>query len=138
MSHSVNTDIVPFVMKECFRQDSYTCLEELPEATQMILCPEGYKDAEFCDDPKPVVQNGWAWRPFDAKRDKIGEDGNLYGEYWAKDSFEVWLINEDQYSNVGEYTVSVIAKDEESLKAFAKDFKIKRPIQKNKIVHWWT
>jgi hypothetical protein len=134
MSHNCHVDVVPFAAHYCFQQDSYTEIEELPEEKQMILSPECYVKGELCDNPKnPIILNGWTY-----KGEFLGKKKNIAGDCWEKESFCVWLVNEHQYCNVGEYDVAVVGDNRESVEEFLKDFDIDRTIEDTESVMWWA
>lgn len=135
MSYNCYVDVVPFVAHYCLQQDSYTSVEELPEDKQMILLPENYAAGELCDNPKnPIILNGWTY----TKSESVGKKKNIAGDCWEKEDFCVWLVNEHQYNNVGEFDMAVVGDDRESVEEFLKDFDIAdRTIEDSEPVKWW-
>ena len=141
MGTRTTSDVVPFVVHNVLFHEHCADLESELEENQMLFCPHGYSEGEFCDNPKDIVLHEWQYQNYDPQNPQdshFGKKNSLYGDLWIKDQYRggqmlrvdrVWLINESGYSTVGEYDMAVVANDKKSLEEFVKDFNITNPIE---------
>jgi hypothetical protein len=123
MSHSCTSDVVPFIVHNiCESQDGDD------EASKMI-CPEVWVENFGSDEQlEKFDETGECdiglirgWRLVEVAA-TLGKRGRLYGNKFEKDGNVVFVLNESQYNNVGEYEMSVAGNDRESIHVFLKDF----------------
>jgi hypothetical protein len=126
MSHSCYADVVDYYKPLIFCKrdnelynDHFLSRLIVPEDVFEGYCP-WQKDG---DGPyKEIVLNGWKLTNLGIE---IGKKKKLYANQWTKvenPDLVVYLINESEYSNVGEFEIAVIASDLASLDAFCIDF----------------
>lgn len=117
MGRSTDTDIVPFIIHGAFEMSS-NGLSESPHDWELLISPEVALDELGVETIGPF--RGWAWAEHDDRR--VGKRGRLHGDLWQKGGHEVWLINESEYSNVGEYEMAIVANDRAALEEFVADW----------------
>lgn len=78
------------------------------------------------------VLNNWTYN------NKFKQIKGLYLNIWIKNNFEVFTLDESQYSNVGDHIISIVANDKVSLLEFVKDFNITDfTIEENDVIQQW-
>lgn len=76
-------DVVPFAAHNCFKVNHNVDFEDLVvenENLVILLSPEGYKEEEYCDNPKELKVNGWEWIGYAT----CGKNMRLYGDHWKR------------------------------------------------------
>jgi len=133
MSIASNKDIAKFAT------DNYVCETSRPSNELFLLAnPEsfcGNRNIEF----EKCSTHGWSflwnWR---AGEWKCGLEKTIDAPAWKKDDFCVWIVNESPYESVGHYQITLVAKDEQSIRKFIEDFasefSTNRKIVKNKSI----
>lgn len=123
MGHGIiGKDLVPFATEmpiyeeKNFDEDAFMLLFE-PESFLDIPEDEIEIEADFSNREHPVL-NGWRL----ADVSEFGQKRRMLAPEWEKGDFRVWLLNESQYNNVGEYEITVCANNEESIREFLTDF----------------
>lgn len=98
--------------------------------------PEDYSNGEFCDDPEPVLINGWSYETYES----IGRQKEITGDRWIKEGFEpVFVVNEDQYCHVGEYDLSIASTQREAIADFLTSFELPlQEIHSNVRLDYWS
>jgi len=116
MSHSCETDVVPFVVHNIFWGSS----NNLPENDLIKLALfEEWAEEQDEEPTEPTNVRGWV------VNDKIvnfGRKKRFFVTWLTKGKHKVLFINESQYSNVGEYEEALCANDKASIEAFLADF----------------
>jgi hypothetical protein len=116
MSHSCTTDIVPVVVHNIF----WGSAGALPENDLVKLAMfEEWAEEQDEEPEEPSNIRGWVT---ESDVDHFGKKGRLYVNWITKGEHKVLFINESQYSNVGEYEMSLCADDKASIEAFMADF----------------
>jgi len=119
MGSSTYSDIVPFVAPCVY--ESNNPYEETPrigftrDMALRLCCPED----EECDSP--YSHQGWKYQK---DSEEIGKRQRLIARAWVKGKHRVWIINESEYAAGGDYQISLIANDSDSITEFAKDWDI--------------
>lgn len=123
MSHSSTSDVVPFVLA-CVAESQFG-----DDEISMIISPEYWMEEHSTEEQLEKFETtgdcdiglvrGWKLVEICAT---LGKRGRLYGNKFEKDGNVVFVTNESQYCNVGEYEMSVCADDRGSLEAFRSDF----------------
>lgn len=109
---------LPIYERRNFGEDEQMLLFE-PENILDIPADELTINADFSDPDHPVMKG---WRLADPAGD-FGVKKDVHAPEWEKKGkFRVWLLNESQYNNVGEYEITVCAYDEMSIHEFLMDF----------------
>jgi hypothetical protein len=83
------------------------------------------EDGEGPDGPFEL--NGWTIDLYNA--DKLGKKQRLFGDLATKNDLIVYLVNTDQYSDVGEYDYVVFSDEKSAVAQFLKDFSIEAVIE---------
>lgn len=148
MGHYCCSDIVPFVAHDIYAKSNG--MYDAEEEDIKSYAPEEYLTGEWHDengksdqfDPsEPIVVAGWTFVPFQTAQSQGKhapcKKGHLYGDLWVKDDMEVWIINEDQYSNVGEYDMCAFSASRDALERYLTDRGLDKPIEETDIVHEW-
>lgn len=150
MSHGCDTDVVPFVVHNIFEGS----MNDLPDNDLVKLAEfdqwaeqkaeeaddEPDEDGEYPELPDPPADvRGWVTDPTVVN---FGRKNRFFVQWVSKGEHKVVLINESQYSNVGEYEEAVCASDKASIEAFLEDFKDCLPkkvlaIEENDAVQQW-
>jgi len=136
MGHSATSDVVPFHI--------WNFAQGLDD-DHPFLGAEYWAEGESCEDEEEAASrnldnlevNGWKYSHCGLDASSFGKHMRLYGDVWLNGDHKVFIINESQYSNVGEYEMTVCANDRPSLEAFKKDFELKRKINDLDSVSQW-
>lgn len=140
MGHHVWADVVPFVAHNVVECSTYLQHKDMDDSLVLLLSPETWAEGEHLSDEEytergeipfeklhGLERNNW-W--LDTRDDQnIGKNARLYGFRWRKNKLSVWLINESEYSNVGEFFMAVCANDRNSVEQFLKDWNLNRPVE---------
>lgn len=135
MGHGVTTYAAPHVINTFGKQKDWVlAVCERPywvETEQERLYEEALDEGKSEDEadaiaeafnPKTFEVNGWS-----TKLDVNGEDweskhrDGIYGSILRKGDKEVYVLNSDRYSNVGEFTLTAWSDNLEALTEFWKD-----------------
>jgi len=138
MSHDVWADVVPFVAHGVITLEHYDNPEEAGPEKLKLISAEMYVEGDWTTDEEVykslsidnVTQGGWRYEPYTTlKACQIGKNNKLYGNVWVKDDLRVVLVNESEYSNVGEYYIAACSNRRQDLREFLRDMNINRPIE---------
>ena len=124
MGISTECDVCPFVAHDIY------CSSFEPEDYNMKLLCNREDNLEVCP-----IANGWS---FASPCAKIGKHEILIADFWVKvdnEDLAVYIVNESQYSNVGEYSLALIADSREEIEQFIADWKLENvTIEENESV----
>lgn len=127
MGISANKDIVPFAAEYAISA-SY-CDDDIlmsliePESWASDKEDEAEEDGkEFSSDHflNNLTINGWSL-DYNGNMEP-GKKGTVHGFRWTKGDLFVWLVNQSQYANGGDYEIAICGHDEPSIKEFMSDF----------------
>ena len=145
MGHYVYTDIVPYIKRYVIETDSPY---DGPEVLCKLLIPDSFMELEcnFQTDNDIPDLKARGWEGHTGEYVSFGNNGRtVVGKLWVKDNIgtKVYLVNESQFSNVGEHNLSIVGKTKKDIISFCNDFS---DLLNNKfsiegpsaIVHWWA
>lgn len=121
MSHNCHTDICSNVMRIGYTKS----LEELESGM---------------DSNEDEITTGYQLCGWTLKQQGVyvGKKQRIWADLYVKDDLEVYLINESQYSNVGEYEWTIFGNDELAVATFCVDLKAKTgSIEPEDTVSYW-
>jgi len=127
MGHYCYTDIVPFIAHGVLYGDP-DCDEECSKLfnTEAVLEGEASWQEELSTEeeykasiPKNISIRGWEYKG----TEELGKRNRIWGMRWEKDEAYIWIMNEDEYSHVGEFYMSVVGDDRTHVSQFCEDFK---------------
>jgi len=102
-------------------------LEKVVTEAMEVLYPDTHSPAP--KDPTPIL---YGWALIDAN---LGDQ--ILGYILTKDELKVNLLNESQYSNVGDYEWTLYG-DKKAIETFLADYEIEAEIEPTSIIHsWW-
>ena len=146
MSHNIWSDVVPFVAHEAFNCEDTVDFSQLPVDSIKMISAAGYTDGEWLLDAgnlalyevhknnimtSGITANGWKHIRPGRLAGKLGTKNILRGDCWAKDRYEVCIVTESPFSNLGEHRNAVCAIDRSSLEEFLKNFNKTQKIHSN-------
>lgn len=141
MGHGImGKDIAPFASRHPIFEGGHPGDSELGKLIDPVCWAESYSDEnlpDFMDSIRDLEINGWKWMDdSDCGRKRI-----IHAHEWKKDNLRIWLVNESQYNNVGEYEITVVADDDASIQEFLKDFasmfRVSARVDQDKIILQW-
>lgn len=93
--------------------------------TMRLCAPECWAESfgptSSTNDLNGLVVCGWTLAYGDHDKWDCGKRKNVFGPLWTKGEHKVWLVNESEHESVGEYEITVVGDDKESLEEFSKD-----------------
>lgn len=129
MGHYLHLGVAKFVCHNIELSDEdaeiFKCTNLFIDKNNLLI-----KDEEF---PLGLfIHNKWTWQ------DNHYQIKDVVSDLWIKDSFQIYIINESQYSQIGQFDMAIGAHNKESLLEFIKDFNITNfTIEENDAIQWW-
>lgn len=136
MGHHVHSCVAPFVVSSFFTGDSSDV--ESDKRISFLCNPEGIMEGESqWDSSEKFELNGWERTHYESEQHKQFEN-QMITEHWFKGEHNVFILNESEFNHIGEFDVSIVSKDRESLELFCEDLNVDAKITSNVIVYsWW-
>jgi len=117
-----------FIDSGCYIEENnlYSVLENGDEQVAEVFSSAGWKLMEYdSSDPTLTQVKG------------VKHLNRVFGDMWVKDNYTVWLVNESQYSDIGECSIAVLAETKESIEQFLNDHELKATIESDDVAQCW-